>query len=325
MTGKLSANYVCNQVLKIVKESNLNYLVNETPYSAYVTIRKRFVKHSAEVTLADKDVNQENLAQENAPQDKLEALVVENNSLKEKPIMLETENKNMNIRLEIAKGQLSNKNDAFEKAVKDEENILERNKALTAELKQTKSILTNLKIGDKEKDDNLLMLELTLKNRELEIDNLKKELVTMNTSFPCEECDFSSITESDLKIHVENSHQHLCTFCSCSFAGKKKLKDHMCRIFVKNPIFERGLYMKDWFERDKCIQVFDDNTKKEVALLHTEDCVDKNICTNFPDDFNKTGSFKDTEGITNLKASSYIASKTVNWMSILVILKIHNL
>ena len=93
MTGKLSANYVCNQVLKIVKESNLNYLVNETPYSAYVTIRKRFVKHSAEVTLADKDVNQENLAQENAPQDKLEALVVENNSLKEKLIMLETENK----------------------------------------------------------------------------------------------------------------------------------------------------------------------------------------------------------------------------------------
>ena len=121
MTGNLSANSVCNQVLKIVKESNLNYLVNETPYSAYITIRKKFVKNCTEVTLADKDLNHENLVQENVPQDKLEALLVENNILKDKLIVLESENKNLNIRLEITKGQLSNKNDAFEKAVKDSE------------------------------------------------------------------------------------------------------------------------------------------------------------------------------------------------------------
>ena len=82
--------------------------------------------------------------------------------------------------------------------------------------------------------------------------------------------------------------------------------------------------MKDWFERDKCIRVFDDNTKNEVALLHTEDCVANNYCTNIPDDFKKSGSFKDTEGIVNLQASNYITSKTVNWMSISTIVTMMN-
>ena len=127
MTNKLSANSVCNQLLKIVKDSNLNYLVNETPYSAYVTIRKTFVRNSSEVTLAGKDLNQENLAKENdAPQDKFEALIVENNTLRRKLSQLESDNKNINIRLEIAKGQLSNKNDAFEKVVKDKEELSEK-------------------------------------------------------------------------------------------------------------------------------------------------------------------------------------------------------
>ena len=38
------AHTVCEQMLSILKSSNLNYIVKETPYSAFVTIRKRFVK-----------------------------------------------------------------------------------------------------------------------------------------------------------------------------------------------------------------------------------------------------------------------------------------
>ena len=285
-----------------------------------------FVRYSPEVTLAGKDLNQENLAKEkDATQDKFEALIVENNILRRKLSQLESDNKNINIRLEITKGQLSNKNDAFEKLVKEKEDISEKNEASTSELKQAKSRLKKMEICDKEKDDNLLMLELTLRNRELEIEGLKIELETMKTRFKCEECDFSSIIESDLKIHVETLHQHLCKHCSCSFAGEKKLKNHMCRIFVKNPIYEKGLYTKDWFERDKCVRVFDDKTKKEVAILHSEDCIAKNECINFPDDFQKTGSFKDKEGITNLQATNYMTSTEVNWPSVNTIVKIMGL
>ena len=56
MTGNSKANYVCNQVLRVIKESDLNYLVNETPYSAFITIRKKFIKNR-EVQEASGTVN----------------------------------------------------------------------------------------------------------------------------------------------------------------------------------------------------------------------------------------------------------------------------
>ena len=46
-----SANYSCDKVLFVLKNSNLNYLLNETPYSAYITIRKKFVKDKAGLVL----------------------------------------------------------------------------------------------------------------------------------------------------------------------------------------------------------------------------------------------------------------------------------
>ena len=163
----MSANSVCNQVLQIIKESKLNFLINETPYSAFVTIRKKFLKCSAEVTL-ETELIHEKPARENGELDnKFEALLVENNNLKERVSKLESDNKNMNIRLEIAKGQLSNKNDAFEEAVKDKKAISEKNEAFVCELRQAKMKLTNLEKGNKEKDDNLIMLEMTLKNRDI--------------------------------------------------------------------------------------------------------------------------------------------------------------
>ena len=45
MNANSKANFVCNRVLRVIKESNLNYLVNETPYSAFITIRKKFLKN----------------------------------------------------------------------------------------------------------------------------------------------------------------------------------------------------------------------------------------------------------------------------------------
>ena len=44
MVGEFSAQYACGQILFSLKNSNLNYVVKETPYSAYITIRKKFIK-----------------------------------------------------------------------------------------------------------------------------------------------------------------------------------------------------------------------------------------------------------------------------------------
>ena len=49
MTVKNSPDFACGQILFSLKMSKLNYLVNETPYSMYVTVRKKFLKDTIEM------------------------------------------------------------------------------------------------------------------------------------------------------------------------------------------------------------------------------------------------------------------------------------
>ena len=58
MVGDVRAHQVCKQLLNAVKASNLNYLVNETPYSALYNNQKRFAKgyeDISNVTVAQDD------------------------------------------------------------------------------------------------------------------------------------------------------------------------------------------------------------------------------------------------------------------------------
>ena len=51
MASKNSQDFACGQVLFSLKTSKLNYLVNETPYSVYITIRKKFMRDNRSVNL----------------------------------------------------------------------------------------------------------------------------------------------------------------------------------------------------------------------------------------------------------------------------------
>ena len=44
MAGKITAENTFGQVIICLRLSKLNYVVKETPYSAYVTIKKKFIK-----------------------------------------------------------------------------------------------------------------------------------------------------------------------------------------------------------------------------------------------------------------------------------------
>ena len=44
MAGENHEERACGQILFGLKMSNLNYMVKETPFSAYITIRKKFLK-----------------------------------------------------------------------------------------------------------------------------------------------------------------------------------------------------------------------------------------------------------------------------------------
>jgi predicted RNase H-like nuclease (RuvC/YqgF family) len=152
MTGNLRANIVCNQVLRVVKESNLNYLVKETPYSAFITIRKKFIRQreaedTLEVTpavddlaLSDVVLRQENISLRQKFNDlesdkghlkiekedlelKIETLTGKNKILEEKVNQLESENNSAMIRFEVTIGHLDNKTDNLTKQVEEEKVI----------------------------------------------------------------------------------------------------------------------------------------------------------------------------------------------------------
>ena len=45
MASEFTAEKACGQLLICLKMSKLNYIVNETPFSAYITIRKKFLRN----------------------------------------------------------------------------------------------------------------------------------------------------------------------------------------------------------------------------------------------------------------------------------------
>ena len=116
--------------------------------------------------------------------------------------------------------------------------ILAEKETIAIQLKEVVAKFNKLEKVCKEKADDLIMLECTLKNRDLEIERLKNEaeiVKDMKKPFNCEECDYSSEKEKDLKTHMDKFHELLCSQCNCTFAGEKKMKNHMCRIHVNNP------------------------------------------------------------------------------------------
>ena len=55
MTGENYEERACGQILFGLKMSNLNYMVKETPYSAYITVWKKFVKGVVDINGRDSE------------------------------------------------------------------------------------------------------------------------------------------------------------------------------------------------------------------------------------------------------------------------------
>ena len=70
-----SAEFACGQILFGLKQSKLNYVLNETPYSAYITIRKKFLKISKE----EKNYNIEDRTDTSSEKDVIIKSLVEKN------------------------------------------------------------------------------------------------------------------------------------------------------------------------------------------------------------------------------------------------------
>ena len=336
MTSNVRAHLQCEQLLSIIKTSNLNYLVKETPYSAFVTIRKRFVKDKQDnsiVTLAP----EENLRDP--------SLKTENFILKQRCKALECELGNLKkdkANSEFAVQKLSKENESLDEKFKElhdkfestekslyesQENVNGLNEQLDeienkkqflhVLLSQTKAKVNEIEKVKKEDDDNIKLLEEIVKNKDFEIAKLKTELDSNRSEetpifHSCDQCDFTTESEKGLKIHLGKMHEVTCTSCGEKFAGEAKLKTHMCKIHIENPNSEY-LYMKNWVVKDNCIQVYGHKEKKEIALLHCKHCTDESFCYEFPSGLTNRSKQVDEEGLIHLKASLYLQSTNIDW------------
>ena len=132
MVGENSTDFACGQIMYCLKKSKLNYVVKETPYSAYVTIRKSFIKGSEENT-ADKDDAIKALDN----QSQLNSLKDKNKDLETRIAMAKVEFEEMEIKIESLEEDNSKSDDRIDEFLKSE-------RILNSEIKSLKEVNDSL-------------------------------------------------------------------------------------------------------------------------------------------------------------------------------------
>ena len=99
--------------------------------------------------------------------------------------------------------------------------------------------------------------------------------------YNCDECDFVSGMKNALRDHMKFKHEAQCDTCKEMFVGEKKVKNHMCRIFLINPTFG-DFYTKNWYLKNDCIRIFSKQQQKEVAIIHSQHCIEDKHCPDLP-------------------------------------------
>ena len=100
--------------------------------------------------------------------------------------------------------------------------------------------------------------------------------------FSCELCEFNTLHESGLKIHFGKCHKNQCPGCGRSFKTRESLDKHRFAEMIlrhseplESPDKSRKIKMNE--NGDPCLEVFDSDLRKPLAILHVDDCQEK--CT----------------------------------------------
>ena len=118
------AEFACGQLLFSLKNSKLNYLVRETPYSAYITIRKTLLKSF------DKKAFEAVTNNTSATNVNVKNVEKENSRLKERNLDLEREHALLKIEYEQIEQKFNDLKDIKNELDEKTEDLLEENEKL---------------------------------------------------------------------------------------------------------------------------------------------------------------------------------------------------
>ena len=132
------AEYACGEILFCLKQSNLNYVLNETPYSAYITIRKKFLKISeGKEKSAIKDNLNANSIDMNEKENKIKSLIEKNKALEASLACAKLDYEEMGLKVDLLEKSNLNKEEVIENLIKKDsikteeiEDLRRRNESL---------------------------------------------------------------------------------------------------------------------------------------------------------------------------------------------------
>ena len=262
------ADSVCGQVLICLRMSKLDYMVRETPYSAYVTIRKRFNKHVKEEpadTASDEKVHGLNAN---------DKILKENSFLREKVIQLENdcailkvEHDEIEIKLKTVEKDKAALEDDVEECLFESRKLRTLNDGLKKSEKESSNAIQRL-------DENVFKLKNLLKTKDLDIFKLTEQLQSLQAdtlieSCPkCDPCEKEGEITSNSDIHSENKYETIEVNCEASTSIRSILKCDIscdeCDMKTKN-VAELNAHKiekhKEHLSCDQCELTFDSREK----------------------------------------------------------------
>ena len=273
--------------------SKLDYVVRETPYSAYVTIRKKFVKSVDEDTIEVGNVERNDVL------DKLKRVEKENCFLKQKVKALESdcgmlkfENDEIDVKYKVIEKEKISLEDDIEQVYAQIRDLKKTNiklsevkndidAALMQEMSENENLNKSLEKHEKSKkkfeasikelDENVIMLENVVKNRDLEIYRLKEEQESFEATtsvYNCGQCENVLQKDKSVKKHFEENHLHIeedeadttskknhlkCDECDFLCDSEKVMKTHVKEAHKKEcDLCDQSFGSKDKLENHIC-------------------------------------------------------------------------
>ena len=235
----MAAKTIFNDLLKSIEDSNLNYVMSKTPFSAAISIKSSFIKRFGSV---ESDVKNFDKVKKEQNADDLEGKLAiiedENLKLKEKLLNSEQVSKSQKVWIDNLKKDMDVK-ERFEDLYVDTKDKLVESEKQIANLRSDL-----LKVKAEKKDLGVKCKVLVEKNEHLaaDINQIKHENETMEKQktimsdkilkFEKEKLDTekykATIEQLELQMHLKNieEKEKSCKFCECKTNNEDNLADH---------------------------------------------------------------------------------------------------
>ena len=238
MAGSTKVENRFGQVLICLRMSKLDFVVKETPYSAYVTIRKKFVK-----AIKD-DMIEENSPVNKDAVDQLDKFRRENIlqskmvDLEKECAVLRFEKEELEIKADAMEKDKISLEDDIEDALAESRKLRKNTEKISAE---NTSIKRHLDAVIKDKDDTISILEFTIESKKEEIKNLQaKENLQIDDNSDLDSdsdsqkastsskvvCDSCTSGVKNVEEHEQKVHVFSCEVCSFKAKKTEELRKH---------------------------------------------------------------------------------------------------